>query len=95
MSQKKYTKDHEYIVVEDGIGTAGITHYAQDKLGDVTFVEVPSVGQELTQGDPIGVVESVKAASDIYSPVSGTVVEVNAALADKPELLNEDAEGAA
>ncbi len=95
MSQKKYTKDHEYIVVEDGIGAAGITHYAQDKLGDVTFVEVPSVGQELTQGDPIGVVESVKAASDIYSPVSGTVVEVNAALADKPELLNEDAEGAA
>jgi glycine cleavage system H protein len=95
MTQVKYTKDHEYVVVENGIGTVGITAHAQDKLGDVTFVEVPAIGQELTQGDPIGVVESVKAASDVYTPVSGTVVEVNAALADKPELVNEDAEGAA
>jgi glycine cleavage system H protein len=95
MTQKKYTKDHEYIIVEDGIGAAGITNYAQEKLGDVTFVELPAIGLELTQGDPVGVVESVKAASDIYSPVSGTVAEVNTALNDKPELLNEDAEGAA
>ncbi len=95
MNQVRYTKDHEYIVVEDGIGTIGITDLAQDKLGDVTFVEVPPLGKELVQGDSIGVVESVKAASDIYTPVSGEVVAVNEALADKPELVNEDAEGAA
>ena len=94
MSQVKYTKDHEYIVVEDGIGTVGITDHAQDKLGDITFVEMPVVGRELKKGDAAGVVESVKAASDVYTPVSGTVVEFNAALEDKPELVNEDAEGA-
>jgi glycine cleavage system H protein len=95
MTQVKYTKDHEYIAVEDGIGTVGITNHAQEKLGDVTFVELPAIGQELTQGDSIGVVESVKAASDVYTPVSGKIVEVNTVLADKPELVNEDAEGAA
>ena len=94
MSQVKYTKDHEYIVVEDGIGTVGITDIAQHKLGDITFVEMPVVGRELKKGDLAGVVESVKAASDVYSPVSGAVVEFNAALEDKPELVNEDAEGA-
>ncbi len=95
MTQVKYTRDHEYIVVEDGIGAVGITSYAQEKLGDVTFVEAPPAGKELKQKDPAGVVESVKAASDVYTPVSGFVVEINEALADRPELVNEDAEGAA
>jgi glycine cleavage system H protein len=95
MKQVKYTKDHEYISVEDGIGTVGITIHAQERLGDVTFVEVPAAGKALKQGETAGAVESVKAASDVYSPVSGTVMEVNKALADKPELVNEDAEGAA
>jgi glycine cleavage system H protein len=94
MSQVKYTKDHEYIVVEDGIGTVGITDNAQHKLGDITFVEMPVTGRELKKGESAGVVESVKAASDVYTPVSGAVVEINVALEDKPELVNEDAEGA-
>jgi glycine cleavage system H protein len=95
MTQTKYTKDHEYIRVEAGTGTVGITNHAQDKLGDVTYVEVPMVGKPVKQGDSAGVVESVKAASDVYTPVSGTIIEVNTALAEKPELVNEDAEGAA
>jgi glycine cleavage system H protein len=95
MTQIKYTKDHEYISVENGIGTVGITNHAQEKLGDVTYVELPPAGKALKVGESAGAVESVKAASDVYSPVSGTVVETNAALADKPELVNEDAEGAA
>jgi glycine cleavage system H protein len=95
MTQIKYTKDHEYISVENGIGTVGITNHAQEKLGDVTFVDVPPIGKMLKLAEAAGAVESVKAASDVYSPVSGTVVDVNAALADKPELVNEDAEGAA
>ena len=73
MSQVKYTKDHEYIVVEDGIGTVGITDNAQHKLGDITFVEMPVTGRELKKGESAGVVESVKAASDVYTPVSGAV----------------------
>jgi glycine cleavage system H protein len=95
MAQVKYTKDHEYIRVEDRIGTVGITTHAQEKLGDVTFVEVPAVGKIVKQSDSVGVVESVKAASEVYSPVSGPIVEVNAALAEKPELVNEDPEGTA
>ena len=95
MAQTKYTKDHEYISVEDGVGTVGITNNAQEKLGDVTYVEVPAVGKMVKRADAVGVVESVKAASDVYTPVSGAVVQVNIALADKPELVNEDAEGAA
>jgi glycine cleavage system H protein len=95
MTQIKYTKDHEYISVEGGVGTVGITNHAQEKLGDITYVEAPPVGKDLKQGAQAGVVESVKAASDVYSPVTGTVVAVNPALADKPELVNEDAEGAA
>jgi glycine cleavage system H protein len=95
MTQLKYTKDHEYISVEDGIGTVGITNYAQEKLGDVTFVELPPVGKTLKLAETAGAVESVKAASDVYSPVSGTVVDVNAALTNKPELVNSGAEGAA
>ena len=94
MSQVRYTKDHEYIIVAGGIGTVGITDHAQQKLGDITFAELPAVGSTLKKGDAAGVVESVKAASDVYTPVSGDVVEINAALEDRPELINEDAEGA-
>jgi glycine cleavage system H protein len=95
MALIKYTEDHEYISVENGIGTVGITNFAQEKLGDVTFVELPATGEKVKQGSPIAVVESVKAASDIYAPASGVILEVNVALNDKPELINQDAEGAA
>jgi len=95
MALIKYTDDHEYISVEDGVGTVGITDHAQGKLGDVTFVELPKLNETVKQGQPIAVVESVKAASDIYSPVSGEVVEINETLNDKPELINQEAEGAA
>jgi glycine cleavage system H protein len=95
MAQTKYTEDHEYIIVEGGIGTVGITNFAQEKLGDVTFVELPAAGEKVKQGNPMAVVESVKAASDIYAPVSGVITELNAVLNDKPELINQDAEGAA
>ncbi len=94
MALIKYTEDHEFISVEDGIGTVGITNFAQEKLGDVTFVELPAAGEKVKQGNPIAVVESVKAASDIYAPASGAVLEVNVELNDKPELINQDAEGA-
>jgi glycine cleavage system H protein len=95
MAQVKYTKDHEYIRVEAGIGIVGITDHAQDKLGDVTYVELPAAGRSVNKGDTVGVVESVKAASDVFTPAGGTIVEANAALADNPELVNSDAEGAA
>ncbi|MDF7775016.1 glycine cleavage system protein GcvH [Sphingomonas sp. AOB5] len=88
-----YTEDHEWVEVEGDIGTVGISEYAQGQLGDIVFVETPEEGRDVTKGDEAAVVESVKAASDVYSPVSGTVIEGNAALADTPELVNEDAEG--
>ncbi|OQW45217.1 MAG: glycine cleavage system protein H [Proteobacteria bacterium SG_bin6] len=88
-----YTEDHEWIELDGEIGTVGITDYAQGQLGDIVFVEVPDEGKSLSKGDEAAVVESVKAASDVYSPVSGTVVEGNAALADQPALVNEDPEG--
>lgn len=88
-----FTEDHEWIELDGEIGTVGITEYAQGQLGDIVFVEVPDEGKELTKGDEAAVVESVKAASDVYSPVSGTVIEGNAALADQPALVNEDPEG--
>ena len=87
------TEDHEWIELDGEIGTVGITEYAQGQLGDIVFVEVPEEGKELTKGDEAAVVESVKAASDVYSPVSGTVIEGNAALAETPALVNEDPEG--
>ncbi|NFV81466.1 glycine cleavage system protein GcvH [Magnetospirillum aberrantis] len=90
-----FTKDHEWINVEGNVGTVGITDYAQHALGDVVFVEVPEAGRGLTKGGDAAVVESVKAASEVYSPVSGTVVEGNAALAEQPAMVNEDPEGAA
>ncbi|XP_006454991.1 glycine cleavage H protein [Agaricus bisporus var. bisporus H97] len=91
---KRYSKDHETISYDDqtGIGTLTITDHAQSTLGDVVFVELPAEGKEVEQGETVGAVESVKAASDIYSPVSGVVVEVNRALADQPGKLNKSAE---
>jgi len=89
-----YSQDHEWIKVEDGqIGVVGITDFAQKQLGDVVYVELPEVGTQLEFHQTLGVVESVKAVSDIYSPVSGEVVEVNQALNDSPELINEDPHG--
>lgn len=87
----KYTPDHEWI---DADGLVGITDYAQDALGDVVFVELPQVGQKIKAGDAFGVVESVKSVSDLYSPVDGTVLRVNEALATTPELINQDPYGA-
>lgn len=91
----KYTKDHEYIRIDGDIGAVGITAFAQDRLGDVTYVEVPEVGKTVKAGEPAGVVESVKAASEVYSPVSGEIVAVNGGLVDNPALVNEDPENAA
>ncbi len=88
-----YTKEHEWIRVEGDTATVGITDFAQGQLGDVVFVEVPAAGKQLSQGGEAAVVESVKAASDVYSPVSGTVVEGNQALVDDPALVNSDPEG--
>ena len=88
-----FTEDHEWVDVDGDIGTVGITDYAQGQLGDIVFVDVPEEGKTVTKGDEAAVVESVKAASDVYSPVSGTVLEGNAALADEPGLVNEDADG--
>lgn len=87
-----FTKEHEWIAVDGGEGTVGITHYAQGQLGDITFVELPAVGQTIGAGDSVSVVDSVKAASDVYTPVSGTVSAVNEALGDEPELVNAEAE---
>ena len=95
MALERFTKDHEYIRVDGDIGTIGITVHAQEQLGDVVFVEVPDVGRQVKQKDAVAVVESVKAASEIYAPVSGEVVESNADLTASPALVNEDAEGTA
>jgi len=91
----RFTKDHEWIALEDGVATTGITAYAARLLGDIVFVELPAVGQALKPGDGLAVVESVKAASDVYAPLAGEVLEANAALGPHPELINEDPEGAA
>jgi len=90
----KYTPDHEWIRVDGDVATVGITHHAQDALGDVVFVELPDVGKAMAQKDVAGVVESVKAAADVYMPVSGEVVEVNEALRADPSLANSDPLGA-
>jgi glycine cleavage system H protein len=91
----RYTKDHEWIAVEGDRGKVGITDYAQKQLGDVVFVELPELGRKLKAGERFGTIESVKAVSELYSPVAGDVVEVNAPLADKPETVNQDPHGAA
>ena len=88
----KYPKDHDWVSVDGDIATCGITTYAAEQLGDVVFVEVPAIGKVVLQGGDLAVVESVKAASDVYAPVSGMVVEVNTTLADMPEGVNEGAE---
>ena len=88
-----YTKDHEWIAVEGDSATVGITDYAQQALGDVVFVEVPAAGKALSKGDEAAVVESVKAASEVYAPVSGTVTDGNAAIEETPDLVNSDPEG--
>jgi glycine cleavage system H protein len=91
----RYSKDHEWLRVEGDRGTVGITDYAQKQLGDVVFVELPEVGRALAAGEVFGTVESVKAVSELFSPVAGEVVEVNTALAQKPETINSDPHGAA
>ena len=91
---KYYTEDHEWIAVTGNVATLGITDYAQAQLGDVVFVEVPSIGRKVKKGEETAVVESVKAASEVYSPVTGTVVESNEPLANSPITVNEDPEGA-
>ncbi len=94
-SDLKYTEEHEWLRAEGDVATVGITHHAQDQLGDVVFVDLPAAGTHLTKGATFGTVESVKAVSDLFAPVSGEVVEVNASLAEKPELVNSDPYGEA
>lgn len=92
---KRYSKDHEWVNVSGDIATIGISNFAQEQLGDVVFVELPEVGRSVAAHDQIAVVESVKAASEVFTPVGGTVTEVNAALVDDPAKVNADPEGAA
>ena len=89
----KYTKEHEWLAVQGGIGTVGITHYAQSELGDIVYVEVPAAGSPVVGGEEFGTVESVKAVSEIFAPVSGEVLEVNPQLAAHPETINKDPYG--
>jgi glycine cleavage system H protein len=88
-----YTKEHEWIKIEGSTATIGITDYAQEQLGDIVFVDLPSVGQDLKREDTFGVVESVKSVSDCYAPLTGKVAEINEDLADNPQMLNEDCYG--
>ncbi|MGQ9572594.1 MAG: glycine cleavage system protein GcvH [Dehalococcoidia bacterium] len=88
-TDRRYTKEHEWVRVDNGVGTVGITDYAQDQLGDLVYLDLPSPGTQVKQLDKLGEIESVKAASDLYSPVSGEVVEVNQEAIDKPELVNQ------
>ncbi|TDM24727.1 glycine cleavage system protein GcvH [Macrococcoides canis] len=91
MSNLKFSKDHEWVKSEDNVKVIGITDFAQSELGDIVFVELPGVGDEITTGSPFGSVESVKTVSELYAPISGKVVEVNSELEDSPELVNESA----
>ncbi len=93
MSDLKYTEEHEWIRLEGEVATVGVSHYAQERLGDVVYVDLPDVGKPVSKGSEAAVVESVKAASEVYAPVSGEIVEVNAALGDDPARINRDAEG--
>ncbi|MBK8201840.1 MAG: glycine cleavage system protein GcvH [Bdellovibrionales bacterium] len=85
-----YTKEHEWAQVDENVVTVGVTEFAQDQLGEIVYVELPEEGAKVTQGEPFGVIESVKAANDLYAPVSGTVIEVNASLGDAPGTINDD-----
>ncbi|MGA7871042.1 MAG: glycine cleavage system protein GcvH [Candidatus Binatus sp.] len=89
----KYSKEHEWVVTEDSVATVGITDHAQDQLGEIVYIELPAVGDKISKDDPFGVVESVKAVSDIYAPVTGTVIEINEDLPESPETVNEDPYG--
>ena len=93
MSEIKFSEDHEWILIEGESGTVGLTDYAQEQLGDVVFIELPEVGKTLAKGDEAAVVESVKAASELYAPVSGEVTEANDALAEDPAQVNSDPQG--
>ena len=92
MSEKKYSKDHEWVSIENEIATVGITNHAQESLGDIVFIELPDIGKSIKMGDQVGVIESVKVASELYSPVSGEIIEVNNELTTTPQLLNTDPE---
>jgi len=92
-TDRRYTKEHEWVRVEDDLGTVGITDYAQDQLGDLVYLDLPSSGTQVKQLDKLGEIESVKAVSDLYSPVSGEVMEVNQEVIDRPELVNESPYG--
>tara|TARA_B100001996_G_C18628199_1_gene580670 strand:+ start:396 stop:770 length:375 start_codon:yes stop_codon:yes gene_type:complete len=92
MSEKKYSKEHEWIIVDKDIATVGITNHAQESLGDIVFVELPNLGSTVTSGAEVSTIESVKAASDIYSPVDGEIVEINDKLSSDASIINNDAE---
>ena len=92
MSDVRYTKEHEWVRVDGDLATVGISRHAQEQLGDIVFVELPEAGRQVSQGGPLAVVESVKAASDVYAPISGEVVETNSAIQDDPGLVNRSAE---
>ena len=92
---KKYTAEHEWLTVDGDVATVGITEHAQEQLGDVVFVDLPAIGKKVEKGKDAAVVESVKAASDVYAPITGEIVDVNKALAENPAMVNEDAEGKA
>ncbi len=92
MTEKKYTKDHEWVSINENIAIVGISNHAQESLGDIVFVELPELGKEVSSGDQISVIESVKAASDIYSPVSGKILEINDNLSNDASIINKDAE---
>jgi glycine cleavage system H protein len=94
MTQTRFTRDHEWVRLADGIATVGITNHAQEALGDIVFVELPEPGRDVAAAEACAVVESVKAASDIYAPIAGHVIEVNAALAEEPALVNREPAGA-
>jgi glycine cleavage system H protein len=89
-TDRKYTKDHEWAKLDEGLVAVGITDYAQEQLGDIVYVELPQLGDNVVQSDTFGIIESVKAASDLFAPISGEVVAVNEELVDRPELVNED-----
>ena len=89
----KYSKEHEWVTIGDGVVTVGITDHAQEQLGEIVFVELPAIGDKVSKDDPFGVIESVKAVSDLFAPVSGTVVEINQDLPESPEVVNEDPYG--
>jgi len=95
MSQIRYTKDHEWVRLDGDVATVGITNHAQESLGDLVFVDLPEPGREIAPGETIAVVESVKAASDVYAPLAGHVTEVNSAIVDDPALVNREPEGEA